>query len=532
MVSSRSGLPRRKFSQRAVSVNGNGKRARRLHRRGDALHGLRRSRTGAARRRRWQSSIEPPTRPAFAGQADGQRGIGRRIAEAVLQVGCHRQIGGLDDGAGMGQRLVARDLAIAPAEHAGRRTAGRGQRREAQASQRARAARVPGVGDDETRAAMQARKASALSCWVTAMVLLVQRAHLRAAWLRRVDGRGAAQATDARAAPLRGRVIALLHARAHDDQVLLQQRAQPDQGGAVPEETGLDYEPLPVDTRKGEQFAPAFMALNPNAKVPVIVDGDVTVFDSNAILLYLAEKPAASCGGDTPARAGPAVVADVRGQRRRAVFRAGGALQALRARAAALCRSTATASRRGATTASSTIGWRGTLHAGRRLQHRRHGGVGLGAAGALRAGRRGALPQLPHLKRLVDAVSAAPGGGALGRAARRLQVQDRDRRRGAALPVPAERLPARPDARADGRGHALPDAAARGRLAAGHRRGRRRRPVRAQVPRRRPGPEGADRRAGGRRAGARRSACRCRRSCSCSSTWSWRAPSPTRRSRT
>ena len=56
------------------------------------------------------------------------------------------------------------------------------------------------------------------------------------------------------------------------------------------EEAGLDYEPVPVDTRKGEQLAPAFGALNPNHKVPVIVDGDATVFDSNAILLYLGEK--------------------------------------------------------------------------------------------------------------------------------------------------------------------------------------------------------------------------------------------------
>lgn len=56
------------------------------------------------------------------------------------------------------------------------------------------------------------------------------------------------------------------------------------------EEMGLAYEPMPVDTRKGEQFAPNFTALNPNNKVPVIVDGDTTVFDSNAILIYLAEK--------------------------------------------------------------------------------------------------------------------------------------------------------------------------------------------------------------------------------------------------
>ena len=56
------------------------------------------------------------------------------------------------------------------------------------------------------------------------------------------------------------------------------------------EEMGLPYELFPVDTRKGEQHTPEFLAINPNAKVPVIVDDGATVFDSNAILLYLAEK--------------------------------------------------------------------------------------------------------------------------------------------------------------------------------------------------------------------------------------------------
>jgi GSH-dependent disulfide-bond oxidoreductase len=56
------------------------------------------------------------------------------------------------------------------------------------------------------------------------------------------------------------------------------------------EEAGLPYEAIPVDTRKGEQHATSFKAINPNAKVPVIVDGATTVFDSNAILLYLADK--------------------------------------------------------------------------------------------------------------------------------------------------------------------------------------------------------------------------------------------------
>ena len=56
------------------------------------------------------------------------------------------------------------------------------------------------------------------------------------------------------------------------------------------EEAGLEYEPIPVDGRKGDQFKPEYLAISPNAKAPSLVDGDVAVFDSNAILLYLGEK--------------------------------------------------------------------------------------------------------------------------------------------------------------------------------------------------------------------------------------------------
>lgn len=62
------------------------------------------------------------------------------------------------------------------------------------------------------------------------------------------------------------------------------------------EESGLEYELIPVDTSKGEQHLPAFLAVNPNGKVPAIIDTDgpagkeVRVFDSSAILLYLGEK--------------------------------------------------------------------------------------------------------------------------------------------------------------------------------------------------------------------------------------------------
>jgi len=70
------------------------------------------------------------------------------------------------------------------------------------------------------------------------------------------------------------------------------------------EEMGLQYELVPVDTRKGEQHTPAFLAVNPNAKVPAIVDGDAVVFDSNAILLYLAEKTGKFLPKDRPGARG------------------------------------------------------------------------------------------------------------------------------------------------------------------------------------------------------------------------------------
>jgi len=56
------------------------------------------------------------------------------------------------------------------------------------------------------------------------------------------------------------------------------------------EEAGLACEAIPVDTRKGEQHTPAFRAINPNGKVPAIDDDGRIVWDSTAILLYLAEK--------------------------------------------------------------------------------------------------------------------------------------------------------------------------------------------------------------------------------------------------
>ncbi|QUT04600.1 glutathione S-transferase N-terminal domain-containing protein [Sphingobium phenoxybenzoativorans] len=56
------------------------------------------------------------------------------------------------------------------------------------------------------------------------------------------------------------------------------------------EEAGLPYKLVPVDTFKGDQFTPEFTRLNPNNKVPVIVDDGIVVFDSSAILIHLGEK--------------------------------------------------------------------------------------------------------------------------------------------------------------------------------------------------------------------------------------------------
>lgn len=63
------------------------------------------------------------------------------------------------------------------------------------------------------------------------------------------------------------------------------------------EETGLPYTIFPVDIGKGEQFQPDFLAIAPNNRMPAIVDhaptgggASISVFESGAILLYLAEK--------------------------------------------------------------------------------------------------------------------------------------------------------------------------------------------------------------------------------------------------
>jgi GSH-dependent disulfide-bond oxidoreductase len=56
------------------------------------------------------------------------------------------------------------------------------------------------------------------------------------------------------------------------------------------EELGTPYDIIPIDIFKGEQHGAEFLRINPNGKVPALVDDGITVFDSHAILLHLAEK--------------------------------------------------------------------------------------------------------------------------------------------------------------------------------------------------------------------------------------------------
>ena len=60
-------------------------------------------------------------------------------------------------------------------------------------------------------------------------------------------------------------------------------------------ESGLPYELVPIDTRKGDQFKPEFLAVNPNGKVPAIDDNGVYVFDATPSCFISPRRPANSC---------------------------------------------------------------------------------------------------------------------------------------------------------------------------------------------------------------------------------------------
>src|SRR5215470_7282914 len=55
-------------------------------------------------------------------------------------------------------------------------------------------------------------------------------------------------------------------------------------------ELGLECETVPIDLTKGEHRRPEFLLLNPAGRVPVLVDGDLALSESHAILTYLGEK--------------------------------------------------------------------------------------------------------------------------------------------------------------------------------------------------------------------------------------------------
>ena len=102
------------------------------------------------------------------------------------------------------------------------------------------------------------------------------------------------------------------------------------------EETGLEYEPHHIDITAGENQEPAFLALNPNAKIPAIYDPDgpggipLALFESGAILLYLADKTGHFISTDPNTRYETAPVGDVADGRRRADVRPGRLLQQIR----------------------------------------------------------------------------------------------------------------------------------------------------------------------------------------------------------
>lgn len=73
------------------------------------------------------------------------------------------------------------------------------------------------------------------------------------------------------------------------------------------EEAGVQYDYARVDLRKGEGRSPAFLEVNPGGKVPALTDGDLTLTESAAICMYIADKfPAAQlappCGSGDRAR--------------------------------------------------------------------------------------------------------------------------------------------------------------------------------------------------------------------------------------
>jgi len=69
------------------------------------------------------------------------------------------------------------------------------------------------------------------------------------------------------------------------------------------EECGFDYKVHPVNIREGDQFKPEYVKICPNSKIPAIVDDGVSIFESGAILVHLAEKAGKLLPAKDPGRA-------------------------------------------------------------------------------------------------------------------------------------------------------------------------------------------------------------------------------------
>ena len=153
------------------------------------------------------------------------------------------------------------------------------------------------------------------------------------------------------------------------------------------EEAGLPYELVPVDTRKGDQFKPEFLKVNPNGKVPAIDDDGVFVFDSNAILLYLGEKTGKFMPPATPKNRAQVlswmmfIASGVGPYSGQAVHFRHHAPEKL---PYAQNRYVFEAQRHYSILNDHLL--QQSLHGRRYLHHRRHGILGLGATGAVRAG--------------------------------------------------------------------------------------------------------------------------------------------------
>jgi len=196
------------------------------------------------------------------------------------------------------------------------------------------------------------------------------------------------------------------------------------------EESGLPYELMPVDTRKGEQHQPAFRAINPNGKTPAIVDGDVTVFDSNAILIYLAEKTGKFLPAQTPAARGEFLSW--------MMFVASGigpfSGQAVHFKHFAP---------KGLDYAINRYDFEANRHyAIIDAQLAKHGGLGMGARGAVRSGRR-SLGEVSQPETVAGRNQRPPGRAARRGPEGKACVQDRYGRRREAAYVSAERPPRR-----------------------------------------------------------------------------------------